>query len=137
MNITILDASNYFKGLLLLIRKDGRVESAEAELMKHVGKVLGFEPRFCENAISEILENKHIVDEPPAFSSKQLAAMFIKDGLMVALSDGELHPGEKQWLAATATRNGMDAAVIEQEVKNPGTFGRLEIEDVHVISRGT
>jgi hypothetical protein len=57
MKIARVDASNYFKGLLLLIRKDGKVTTAEKEPTKCIGKSLGFEKQFCDNAINEILEN--------------------------------------------------------------------------------
>ena len=59
MKITVLDGSNYFKGLLLLIRKDRKITQAEIELMKRVGNTLGFEKTFCDNAISEILGNRY------------------------------------------------------------------------------
>ena len=70
MNISVVDASNYFKGLLLLIRKDRKVTESEVEFMRHIGKALGFERQFCENAIQGILENEHIRDQPPRFATK-------------------------------------------------------------------
>jgi hypothetical protein len=65
MNISVIDGSSYFKGLLLLIRKDRRITESEVRLVKRVGKALGFESRFCGNAIHEILENSYIADTPP------------------------------------------------------------------------
>ncbi len=115
MIITVQDASNYFKGLLLLSRKDRKITQSEIDLLKHIGKLLGFEPRFCDNAIAEILENEHIVDEVPCFSSRQLAIKFIKDGFVVALADGEAHPSELEWLRATAQRNNLDMESFSHE----------------------
>ena len=86
MDITILDRSFYFKGLLLLIRKDHKITDSEIELMKYIGKILGFEPSFCDNAIQNILENKYILDETPIFSTKEIATLFIKDGLYLAIT---------------------------------------------------
>ena len=108
MKISIRDGSNYFKGLLLLIRKDREIKESEIQLMKHIGKALGFEREFCENAIHEILENKFIIDNTPEFSTKEVAAMFIKDGLAIANSDTEIHLAEEEWLRSAAEHNGLD-----------------------------
>ena len=107
MKIPLMDGVSYLKGLLLLIRKDRRITDSEIRLVKRIGKVLGFERKFCDNAIHEILENKHIEDAPPAFSTKKLAVKFIKDGLALAYSDKEVHPSEEAWLRSTAEKNGL------------------------------
>ncbi len=136
MIITVLDASNYFRGLLLLVRKDLKTTNSEIELLQRVGANLGFEKEFCDSAIREILENEHIVDVPPSFSSTDLALKFVKDGLRIASSDSELHPSELQWLWSTAERNGLDPASIQQElaslVTDPGGRNRLDAEDLEV-----
>jgi hypothetical protein len=108
MNITLLDRSNYFRGLLLLLRKDQKIATSEIDMMKRVGKSLGFDAEFCDNAIREVLSNIHIKDMPPMFSSKGIAMKFIKDGFFVALADNEVHPSEEQWLRAVAERNEVD-----------------------------
>jgi len=118
MRITVIDASNYLRGLLLLIRIDRKITQSEIDLMRRIGKALGFEKKFCENAISEILENTYIVDEPPLFSQKELAMKFVKDGLSLALSDNEVHPREEAWLRSTAEKNGLDIDFFSQEREN-------------------
>jgi uncharacterized tellurite resistance protein B-like protein len=115
MKISVIDSSNYFRGLLLLIRKDGKITESEIQLMKSIGKALGFERKFCDNAIHEILENKYIVDATPEFSMKELAIKFIKDGLALAFSDNEIHPSEAEWLRSTANKNGIDLTWFRQE----------------------
>jgi hypothetical protein len=138
MKISVLDASNYFKGLLLLIRKDRKVSEQEAEFMRRVGKSLGFEKEFCNNAISEILENKFILDTPPAFASKDLALKFVRDGFALAFADDVLDPAEEQWLAATIETNGLEGAVLLREkaqaAARRGSPPRLEVDDVEVES---
>lgn len=118
MKIKVLDGSNYFRGLLLLIRKDREISELEKELMGRVGKALGFETEFCNNAINEILHNEHITDTPPEFSTTELAKKFIKDGLMIASSDGEIDPLEEEWLKATAEKNRLDPNWFRQEMNN-------------------
>ena len=115
MKLSIIDGSNYFKGLLLLIRKDRKIVPAEIILMKRIGKTLGFEAEFCDNAIQEILDNRFIVDAPPEFSTEDLAVKFIKDGLALAHSDGEIHPEEEEWLRSVAEKNGIDPEVFSRE----------------------
>lgn len=118
MKIPLIDRSNYFRGLLLLIRKDKKVAETEIQLMKQIGKTLGFEPSFCENAISNILENKYILDEAPSFTSIEVAEKFIEDGLYLAFSDGDVHPNEEEWLADVAVKNGIDTNwFLQQKLK--------------------
>ncbi len=115
MKISIIDGSVYFKGLLLLIRRDRNITEPEIALMKRIGKSLGFEREFCENTINHILENNYITDELPVFSSKELAEKFIKDGLFISFSDNEAHPLEEKWLESVAEINGLDFAWFHKE----------------------
>jgi hypothetical protein len=135
MRITLIDASNYFKGLLLLIRKDGRVTDAEKELTRRIGKSLGFEKEFCDNAIHEILGNQFIVDTPPEFSSRELAMKFIKDGLILASSEDEVRAPEEEWLKSTATKNGLSVEWFSEErqktVRTKAVDAHLEVD--HLI----
>ncbi len=136
MTISVLDGSNYFKGLLLLVRKDLKVSESELHLMKRIGKTLGFEPEFCENAIRDVLENEYLVDEPLVFSSQELAMKFIRDGLALAFSDKELHPSEEEWLLATAEQHGLDQDWFREEYgKISGEKDRplrLEVDEMTV-----
>jgi hypothetical protein len=137
MNIDIIDASNYFKGLLLLIRKDRELTQPEIDHMKSIGKSLGFEKEFCDNAIDEILDNAYIEDVPPVFSTKELAIKFIKDGLYLAFVDHEeIHSDEEQWLRSTTEKNGLSTESFLQELKNVqskrGQFSRMEVLDLKV-----
>jgi hypothetical protein len=108
MNISYSEAGDYFRGLLLLIRKDHKIIEEEKTLLMHFGKSLGFASTFCAGAVSEIIENKYISDSPPVFSSMQVAKSFIKDGFIIAYCDNELHPNEEQWLRSVAQQNGIN-----------------------------
>ena len=115
MKVTVTDAGNYFRGLLVLVARDRRISSEEVDLMHHVGKSLGFEKRFYENAVNEILENTFIVTSPPVFSSKKLAQCFIQDGLKVAASDNNIDPFEEEFLRSSAELNGIEWEWFSQE----------------------
>jgi len=136
MKISLMDAGEYFRGLLLLSRKDQKVTEAEAELMKRIGKTLGFEREFCDNAIREILENEYILDTHPTFSTGELAMRFIKDGLTLACSNKEFPAFEAEWLRATAVKYGLDMKWFVQQWKNAtkrkDTDDHLEVDDLSV-----
>ncbi len=136
MRISVLDGSNYFKGLLLLARKDRKITEEEKGMMRTVGSILGFEKKFVENAIREILENRHISAEPPVFSTKELAEKFLIDGLAIAASDGDIHPREDEWLHSVARSNHVEESWLAEQketavrVQNPGES--LEVYDITV-----
>lgn len=141
MKISVLDASNYFKGLLLLMRKDRKIAESEIAIMKRVGKSLDFEKEFCENAIRDILSNRYIEDSPPLFSSGDLAVRFLRDGLAFAFSDGEFDPAEEEWLRSIALGNGIDGEVFSRERERAAgrsaVPSRLEVDDITVEHRTT
>jgi len=131
-----MDASEYLRGLLLLIRKDRKITEAENRLMKRIGKTLKFEREFCDNAICEILENKHILDAPPEFSTDELAMRFIKDGLTLAFSDKDVPAFEAEWLRSIAEINGLDEEWFIREWANASNRKdvpvHLEVDDLSV-----
>lgn len=140
MTIDVRDGSEYFRGLLLLISKDRKIADPERVLMRRIGRALGFEKEFCENAVREILENRFIVDEPPRFSTRELGMTFIRDGLMLAGADDETHRFEEGWLKATAERNGIEEEWFRRELERASRKGRdyaarLEVEDLKPPTR--
>jgi hypothetical protein len=136
MDISVVDASRYFKGLLLLIRKDHKVTDIEYAVMTHIGKRLGFEKDFCDNAIQEILGNRYIEDTPPEFSSRRLAMMFIKDGLTVGFCDHEIDRKEEKWLKSVAERNFIEPSWLADEMEKArarkGVTDHLEVDGITV-----
>jgi len=108
MKLTMLDRSIYFKGLLLLIKRDNIITSEEKELMMKIGLTLGFEESFIESSINDLLDNEYITDDVPVFSNRLFAESFILDGLKVAFSDNEFSVEELEHLTNIATKNGID-----------------------------
>lgn len=129
MKISLIDRSLYFKGLLLLIRKDQKIDSNEKNLMMRIGKILGFEKSFCENAVNEILENPYIVDEPPKFSKPSVAKCFIKDGLRLSIIDEQIHETELAWLRAVASKNGVENGWLQNAVERSLTSSGKNLEN--------
>jgi len=129
MRISLMDRSLYYKGLMLLIRKDREVRDKEKGIMMSIGRFLGFDPIFCENAIKEILTNKHVIDAPPCFSNPAIARCFIKDGLRIALVDNETHKTELAWLKAVAEENGFDGGWYKASVETASRQEWIESGD--------
>ncbi|MDP3831904.1 MAG: hypothetical protein Q8Q47_11580 [Ignavibacteriaceae bacterium] len=107
MELNLIDKSNYFKGLLILIRKKKAVTESTRRTVKRIAAVLDFDQDFVDSSIKNLLVNKNIVEAQPKFSDCRLAESFIKDGLRLALSDGVLNLLQVQWLAITAEKNNL------------------------------
>jgi len=117
-NLNVLDRSNYFKGLLILAIKDNVIVEQEEKLLMDVGSKLGFEKKFCHNAIQQSLGNEYLVQTPPVFSSKNIAELFLLDGLKLAVSDNNLNPYELQWLNSVAATNGVDKSWLSKKLED-------------------
>ena len=113
----LLDRSNYLRGLLILIRSDNKISEEEKDIVMNCGVTLGFEERFCEIAINELLENENISDSPPLFSNKELSESFLKDAVRVALADKVMHLSELQWLIETANTNSLPEGHIDELIR--------------------
>ena len=131
MPITTIDKGKYFRGLLILIRKDHKISIEEKEFMMNVGTRLGFEKKFCETALSEILDNEFIIDDAPEFSELPVAESFILDGITLAISDHDLNPDELSFLKATLEKNHLTENWFSDKLKDAIFNGKqhpLEIE---------
>jgi hypothetical protein len=108
MKIPLIDRGAYYRGLLVLIRRDRIVESQERDLMLQVGQKLDFDKRFCEAAMDDVLKNPHIKDRPMKFSDKKTAEFFLCDAILLAVIDDDFHPKELSWLKEVAKENGIE-----------------------------
>jgi hypothetical protein len=118
MKIPLVDRGNYYRGLLVLIRKDRAINVRESELMIRFGQALDFDKRFCEAAINDLMDNKHIRDEPMTFLTRATAECFLRDAIMLAFIDGDLHPKELAWLKAVADSNGLKDEWLQNEIRH-------------------
>lgn len=109
MNMTLRDRSLYFTGLLLLTRKDNIIADEEKAILLRLGELLQFNHEFCENTIQNILKNPHMNEEPPLFSNREFAEMFLLDGIKMAFADHNLHKKEYDWMQEIAEKNSVSA----------------------------
>ena len=113
---------------MLLIRKDREIREEEQNIVMSIGKILGFDTKFCEDTIKDVLTNKNIVDEPPLFSEPSIAECFIKDALRVALVDKLIHERELGWLKAVAKENGLSEAWYKASVEAASDQGQMDLK---------
>lgn len=109
---TVLDKSNYLKGLLILARKDNKLFDSEKNIIRDVARNFGFSRDFYEDTLKSLLDNKYILEEPIRFSNQRIAEYFLTDGLRLAYADDNCDDKELQWLKVVARANDMG----EQEV---------------------
>ncbi len=118
MTLSCLERSKYYRGLLILVRKDGSIDRRERDLMLEIGKVLDFDARFCQTALDDLLRNTQISDEPVVFSDRAIAECFLADAIALACADDRIHPHELACLRSFARANGfedewLDAYIVE------------------------
>jgi hypothetical protein len=116
MSIPLIERGNYYRGLLVLIRRDRVISVQEREMMIRLGGALDFDKRFCESAMDDLLKNSHIKDAPMKFSSRETAESFMHDAILLALVDGGLHPKELSWLKAVADANALKDEWLYSEI---------------------
>lgn len=107
MDFKVQDRSNYLRSILILISKDGKISKNERQLVLKLSHVLGFNKKFCEDAVNDLLENEYIIEDPPIFSDKAIAEAFMKDGMRIAFADRGIHLYEMNWLKAVGDKNNI------------------------------
>ena len=117
MQLTLLDKSNYLKGLLVVAKKDNQLTESEKNIIRKIADKLGFATEFYEETLKSLIENKYIAEDPIKFSSAMVAESFISDGLKLALSDINDHNEEILWLKSTADINGIDVKNFNDKIK--------------------
>ena len=103
--LTVIDKSNYLKGLLILARKDERLVENEKKIIREAAKRLGFSKDFYEETLRNLMNNKYLVDSPIKFSSTEVAKLFISEGIELAAIDNDLCSQEVDWLKSVAFEN--------------------------------
>jgi len=118
MSMSQVDKSKYYRGLLVLTRKDNIIDPRERELMVRLGSVLDFDKRFCEAALDDALRNEHLDEEPVIFDNQATAECFLRDAIRLALVDDSLDPGELAWLQSVAGANSVKTRWLEEEIRS-------------------
>lgn len=118
MKTYLIDRSNYFKSLLILIGIDGKLTSEEKELITQIGEYIGFDKKFINKVINELFINEHINLIPFKFSNQKIAQCLVKDGLKFASSDGDICLNELKWLKSICKINELTENWFDKELHN-------------------
>ncbi len=118
MELTLIDKSNYLKGLLIVAKKDNQLTEPEKKIIRNIALKLGFATDFYEDTLRDLLGNKYIVENPIKFSSRKIAESFVSDGLRLAFSDEMVSEKELDWLKATALENEIETEWFDNKIKN-------------------
>ncbi|MFC2134581.1 hypothetical protein ACFLTH_08190 [Bacteroidota bacterium] len=130
MKLELLDKSNYFKALLILVGIDKKISAAEKQIIRIVGEYLGFEDKFIEEAMANYLDNEYIIKEPPEFSDLRIAKCLVRDGIKLAFVDGHLSNSELDWLKLIAKKNTLSEDWLNKELdSNQGRYNILKADE--------
>ncbi len=133
MKMTVLEKSECFRALLLLIGKDRKITKEERKYILRLGEILDFNREFSEASIDELLENRYINTEPPRFSSSAIAESVLKDAIGLAFADGHLDAEELKWLHAIAEKNGITVEWVQQEIESYSKNRPAESALLHLL----
>lgn len=118
MEISIIDKSNYLKGLLIVAKKDNQLAEQEKKIIRQCAEKLGFARDFYEYTLKSLLDNKYISEEPIIFSDKKIAESFVTEGLKLAHSDNSINGIEIDWLRSAAIKNNLGEKWFEEKIEN-------------------
>ncbi len=115
---TIIDKSNYLKGLLILARKDNKLFDSEKEIIRDIAKKLDFNKDFYEEILRNLLANQYIKDDPMKFSDRKIAESFLADGFKLACADNNFDESELFWLKDIALVNEISETEFDALYRN-------------------
>ena len=105
VELTFKDKGDFLRGLLILIGKDNNIHEKERKAILEIGLRLGFEKKFCVDAVNDFLSNQYIDKSSPKFSGIEIAKYFLEQAFHVAKVDKDLHVAEIKWLSEVAKKN--------------------------------
>jgi hypothetical protein len=77
----------------------------------------------------DIMGNLPAIDEPPDFSGKEVARIFVRDGIKIAFDSRVIDPKELDWLHQVARKNELGDEWFAKEL-----FHFLKLKDVNTES---
>lgn len=129
-----MDRLNYFKGVILLMQEQPQNCVTEQEYLRSIAELLKFDALFYDFMVSRVIHYLEPIVELPQFSSKQMATIFIRDSLKIALSRKMVIPRVIPWLLQVVVQNNLNMEWFFEEIfrlvelSSPVRGSRLEIE---------
>ncbi len=105
---TILDKSNYLKGLLIVAKMNNKIDEGEKDIITNASSRFGFSQDFLNETMQNILANDFVSNLPIQFSKPVVAQEFIEECLKLVISKDDPAPRELLWLSEVAKINQLD-----------------------------
>lgn len=102
------DRSEFLRGFSVVMRKNNLNSNDEKIMFSIIGNFFGFNGDFCKESLENLMENKHISEEPSVFSNERLADFFIKDITKMFVHTNAISHSAIEWLQKTAKVNNVD-----------------------------
>lgn len=116
-NLTPQERSSYFRGLLLIMAADGRLDKNEISVIKEIGAQMDFETSFVDESIQNVLQNEFVSKRPPVFQDVGNAQHFLQSAIKIALADGTLDAVELKWLEEATYANRLSSKWLRDEIE--------------------
>jgi len=105
---TVLDKSNYLKGLLIVAKMNNKIDDGEKDIISNASTRFGFSQDFTNETMQNILANDFVPNTPIQFSKPDVAKEFIGECLKLVISKDDPAPRELLWLSEVAEINHLD-----------------------------
>jgi len=105
---TILDKSNYLRGLLIVAKMNNKIDDGEKDIITTASSRFGFSQDFLTETMQNILANDFVSTTPIQFSKPAIAREFIDECLKLITSKDDPAPREILWLDEVAKINNLD-----------------------------
>jgi hypothetical protein len=108
MTLSPGDRINYFKGILHLNLGKENPQDLESQDIRNWVEILQFDPKFYEFAQKNIVYNQVVFEDPPLFSCKEVARIFMQDCIRIAGRRKQFEPEEFDWIYQVLKKNHID-----------------------------
>jgi len=105
---TVLDKSNYLRGLLIVAKMNNKIDDGEKDIITTASSRFGFSQDFLAETMQNILANDFVSTTPIQFSKPIVAQEFIEECLRLIISKDDPAPRELLWLHEVAKINKLD-----------------------------
>ena len=108
MTLSPRDRINYFKGILHLNFGKSDAHKLEEKDIRNWVDILQFDPEFFEFAVKNFVNNEVVFEDPPVFTSKEIARIFLRDCIRIAFRRKNFDHEEFDWIYQVLKKNRLE-----------------------------
>jgi hypothetical protein len=116
MTLSPRDRINYFKGILHLNIGKSDARKLEENDIRNWVNILQFDPEFFEFAIKNFVNNEVAFEDPPIFTSKETARLFVRDCIRITFQREKFMPEEFDWIYQVLKKNHLEEEWFLKEI---------------------